>query len=79
MRATVTAHELTTLRRYADRNGRSWKACLRADWETACADIHDLNERATLQTLRNASSFGPSGLLGFTFKSANVVELSERR
>lgn len=56
----LTADELATLRAYAARHGRNWKAALREAWMTA-------SEPGILQALRNDHGFGPPGLRAFTF------------
>lgn len=53
---SLSAEQLSALRRYADRHGRAWKAALRADWMRASAP-------AALQRLRN--THGPSWLTSF--------------
>lgn len=54
----LTRDERTALREFAKANGRYWKAALRHFWETGAGQI-----TGTLQMLRNASYFGPVGLI----------------
>jgi hypothetical protein len=54
----LTNEELTALLDYATRHGRNWKQSLREAWM-------DASEPGILQQLRNASYFGPRGLINF--------------
>lgn len=52
----MKAEERAALIQFAEENGRTWKSKLRHAWETGQAS-------APLQSLRNASYFGPRGLI----------------
>ena len=63
MKTEPTPEQLTALRDYAARYGRTWKAALRHEWMNACQGISDLNQQALLQQVRN--TLGPSWLVSF--------------
>jgi len=54
----LSQEETAALEAYAAKHGRAWKSNLRAEWERSAAGN-------VLQGLRNASYFGPSGLIAF--------------
>jgi hypothetical protein len=58
--------EVAALRAYAKEHGRYWKSHLREAWMTA-------SEPGILQQLRNASYFGPTGLIKFKLNRLDLV------
>jgi hypothetical protein len=61
MFTTLTIQQLEAIRSFALRNGRSWKASLRAAWETGNYETSEFSSE--LQQVRN--SFGPRWLKSF--------------
>ena len=55
----LTTEERTAVKRFAEQQGRQWKACLRQMWELGSYWGSDTNV-PVLQSLRNR--IGPSGL-----------------
>jgi hypothetical protein len=53
---TLNEAQKAALRKFALEHGRTWKAALRAVWQSSgdCCEV--------LRGLRNAAGFGPSGL-----------------
>lgn len=58
----LTNDEKKALRDFADQQGRQWKACLRDMWMSGSYWGTKTNSQL-LQHLRNASYFGPAGLI----------------
>lgn len=58
--------------RYAAVHGRTWRAKLRKEWESACSGIDDASERTLLQQARNL--IGPTRIA--KVRPAHVPALS---
>lgn len=56
MRDGLSTVERAAIAAFADKHGRTWKKALRHAWMNA-------SEPGVLQALRNASYFGPVGLI----------------
>ena len=64
--------EHQALAKYAEQHGRTWKSALRDAWMNA-------SEPGTLQQLRNASYFGPMGLIAYKLPPIVPGSLAEER
>lgn len=65
----MTEAQLIALRRFAATYGRTWKQALRDAWMNGSYGARS-DDAAPLQQLRNASWFGPRGLIKFRLEAS---------